>query len=208
MNAELKSLGKRKPSKVDESSAKRRIRGNKSTTMLSAHIRSIHTHGVARAEVEVGPDPSLHQEHLKKKKGGKIVKKGGVKQGGSSITPTTANCCTISLRSARLEAPPTVAGVGQRMIDKVKKLLKHLGVPDRPIPTYTVCNEYDKLRQDAIKLFSLQNRLRELEGDVEKATGNKAAKTFEHSAAVRAVIQTEEELKQAAAKKKTAKKAG
>lgn len=63
------------------------------------------------------------------------------------------------LRSARLHNLPTPNGIGPRLVAKLNSLLNELDVPVRPMPTGLVCNAYDKLRQDAVKLLSLQRHL-------------------------------------------------
>jgi len=196
VDAQLRAINKRKI--ANGKISKRSSRGNKTTTMLATHLKDIDSLSWARTEVELGPDPTLHNEHLLKRRQGKDKKAGAP----SAVQAIPSKCSTVSLRSARLEAPPTTAGVGASILEKVKKLLKHLGVPDRPMPTYSICCEYDKLRQDAIKLLAMQKRVRELAANSKKLS-RKSLKPFVHSAAVMAAIVDEEEKQVLESQKKT-----
>ena len=77
----------------------------------------------------------------------------------------------VHLRSARLIALPTSVGVGQRMLKKMSAFLTEIGIPERPLPTGTVCDAYDKLRQDSMKLLSLKNQLQKLNIELHKLKG-------------------------------------
>lgn len=60
------------------------------------------------------------------------------------------------LRSTRLNLAACQLGPGPRMLRKVELVLAELGISSRPMPTQVVCDMYDKLRQDIIKVLTLQ----------------------------------------------------
>ena len=49
-----------------------------------------------------------------------------------------------------------------------------LGIPERPIPTDKVCDEYDKIRQDALKLIVMKKKFNNKSS--QKVVSKKAAK--------------------------------
>ena len=60
----------------------------------------------------------------------------------------------VYLRSSRLANVPSSQVFEKKMVGKIAKVLNELGVPSRPLPTQRVCDAYDKLRQDIIKLLT------------------------------------------------------
>jgi len=74
------------------------------------------------------------------------------------------------MRSERLIADPSSIGIGPRMLKKISQLVSELGVPERPLPTAAVMDSYDKLRQDALKLLTLQNFLQKRKAELRKLT--------------------------------------
>lgn len=67
-------------------------------------------------------------------------------------------------RSRRFETPPaTPLSVGKRRMKKIEQVLRELGIPERPMPTQTVCEMHDRLKQDIMKVLSLQKYVARLE---------------------------------------------
>ena len=87
----------------------------------------------------------------------------------ASMSPSRRRA--VQLRSSRLIALPTSIGVGQRMLKKMSAFLSELGIPERPLPTGTICDAYDQLRQDSMKLLSLKNQLQKLKVELYKLKG-------------------------------------
>eukprot|EP00944_MAST-04C_sp_MAST-4C-sp1_P008618 g8618.t1 len=68
--------------------------------------------------------------------------------------PGSDGSSIVYLRSSRLANVPSSQVFDKKMVGKIAKVLNELGVPSRPLPTQRVCDAYDKLRQDIIKLLT------------------------------------------------------
>jgi len=77
----------------------------------------------------------------------------------------------VYLRSASLYVDYSSLGIGTKMQKRMGDLLKELSVPVRPVPTEAVCNAFDKLRQDALKLLALQSKIKQERSKLAKARG-------------------------------------
>jgi hypothetical protein len=77
----------------------------------------------------------------------------------------------VHLRSSRFHVLPSQIGIGSRLHLKMDNLLTEIGVPLRPVPTINVCNAYDRLRQDTLKLLALQAKLFDVRGELAALQG-------------------------------------
>ena len=71
----------------------------------------------------------------------------------ATFGPGSDGSSIVYLRSSRLANVPS-SQFDKKMVGKIAKVLNELGVPSRPLPTQRVCDAYDKLRQDIIKLLT------------------------------------------------------
>ncbi|CEG49883.1 hypothetical protein, variant 2 [Plasmopara halstedii] len=72
----------------------------------------------------------------------------------------------VILRSSLLALPQQKHAMSAKLIKKLQLLLDEMGVPVRPMPTQTVCETFDKLRQDAVGLLSLRKHLKSKQTEV------------------------------------------
>merc|ERR1712213_202855 len=61
-----------------------------------------------------------------------------------------------SLRSQRMKLPPTV---GQKKSKAIEQMLKEAGVDPMPVPSETMCTEFNELRSDMVLLYELKAAL-------------------------------------------------
>lgn len=62
--------------------------------------------------------------------------------------------------------PELTTIVSKTLSKKLSVLLKDLGLPDKMLPTKTVCDMYDQVRRDGTALMSLQNIITRRERDI------------------------------------------
>ena len=78
---------------------------------------------------------------------------------------------SITLRSRRLDPQPNPGlGLGARMSAKVSELLTLMAIPPEPTPTETVCEAYDALRRDLLKLIAMRRQLKKLSAMIQSST--------------------------------------
>eukprot|EP00939_MAST-03C_sp_MAST-3C-sp1_P000842 g842.t1 len=65
-------------------------------------------------------------------------------------------------RSDRLATRQTPSGPGARLIKKMEAVIAELGIPEQLMATQRICDAYDKLRQNVLKVLALQNRFRKM----------------------------------------------
>ncbi|KAE8886398.1 hypothetical protein PF005_g10538 [Phytophthora fragariae] len=73
----------------------------------------------------------------------------------------------VILRSSLLALPQQKHALSAKLLKKLQLLLDEMGVPARPMPTKPVCETFDKLRQDAVGLLSLQKHLKSKQNEVQ-----------------------------------------
>jgi len=78
----------------------------------------------------------------------------------------------VYLRSARFGVTPSQVGIGPKLQEKMDAFLTEVGVAIRPVPTVNVCNAFDKLRQETLKLFALQAKLFDMKAELARLQGN------------------------------------
>mmetsp|Transcript_16202 Transcript_16202/g.33836 ORF Transcript_16202/g.33836 Transcript_16202/m.33836 type:complete len:174 (-) Transcript_16202:95-616(-) len=91
-------------------------------------------------------------------------------------------------QSCRLEAPMEKPGLSKQLIEKMNMVLSECKVPERPIPTRTVCDLYDQLRRDVVTLLSLQKTASKIEADLQ-AMRHRPAEAAAQQAATQAATQ-------------------
>lgn len=70
------------------------------------------------------------------------------------------------LHSTRLYSVDSSTGLSTQMIEKMNSFLKELDLPSNPLPTKTVCDMVDKIKQDTITLLCLQDAILEREKEL------------------------------------------
>ncbi|KAI9910025.1 hypothetical protein PsorP6_011202 [Peronosclerospora sorghi] len=73
----------------------------------------------------------------------------------------------VILRSSLLALPQQKHALSAKLLKKLQLLLDEMGVPARPMPTKSVCETYDKVRQDAVGLLSLRKYLKSKQSEVQ-----------------------------------------
>lgn len=76
---------------------------------------------------------------------------------------------TPYLQSGRL-APPAAGGstgLNKTLLGRMDTVLEELNIPERPIPTKRVCDQYDSVRKDVLTLLTLQKMLLQKEGQLQ-----------------------------------------
>lgn len=63
------------------------------------------------------------------------------------------------LQSSRLIVTESSLKLSKTYTKKLNSLLQDLGAPDHPLPTKTVCDLYDQVRQEGIMLIALNNEI-------------------------------------------------
>mmetsp|Transcript_20601 Transcript_20601/g.36924 ORF Transcript_20601/g.36924 Transcript_20601/m.36924 type:complete len:543 (-) Transcript_20601:454-2082(-) len=91
----------------------------------------------------------------------------------------------VYLRSEEFLTPLSSTGIGPRLQSKMDDVLNELNVPLRPVPTIAVCQAYNKIRQDILKLLALQSKLHEQNSLARKLQGLSTAPRASSSKAAR-----------------------
>ena len=71
-----------------------------------------------------------------------------------------------ALQSSRMLPAEQTTVVSKTLSKKLAILLKDLGLPDKMLPTKTVCDLYDQVRRDGTALLSLQSAITRRERDI------------------------------------------
>lgn len=71
-----------------------------------------------------------------------------------------------ALQSGRMLPPEQTTVVSKTLARKLAVLLKDLGLPDKMLPTKTVCDLYDQVRRDGTALLSLQSTITRREREI------------------------------------------
>ena len=76
---------------------------------------------------------------------------------------------TPYLQSGRLLPPATggLLGLNKTLLSRMDAVLKELKISRRPIPTKRVCDLYDSVRKDILKLLALQKMLLQKDGNLQ-----------------------------------------
>lgn len=119
-------------------------------------IREIDEEIMKKAEVKSKMRPSLLENAALKTI--KTIEQAGSLDGSSD--PRSDLIVGSSLRSHRFNLNVSNYGIGQKVTKKVTQMLQELHVPKRPLPTADVCEAYDSLRKDMIRVFLLQDEVR------------------------------------------------
>lgn len=70
------------------------------------------------------------------------------------------------LHSSRLLAAEYNTNLSRNLLKKLSCLLKELGLPEKMLPTKTICDMYDQVRRNGITLLSLQNIISKKEKEI------------------------------------------
>lgn len=72
----------------------------------------------------------------------------------------------VYLRSQTQRLPPGKTGLSKKMTTKLQTITTQLGIPERPLPTAPICDVYNHVRQDIIKILSLYKSVTSKESQV------------------------------------------